>query len=80
MSQFKASCVALRAIVVAMALTDFTVAQEFSSSTSDSAVGYIDNAVIRNRFRFRFDDYWNTRNPDRAEYMFPLPISVGGHG
>ncbi|MGI9428044.1 MAG: hypothetical protein ACR2NM_05260 [Bythopirellula sp.] len=53
-------------------------AQDFESSTSDSAVGYIDNAVIRNRFRFRFDHYSNTRNPDRAEYMFALPIAVNG--
>ena len=78
MNQLRSRCTAVCAVVVAINLADAAIAQDFPTSTSDSPVGYIDNAIIRNRFRFRYDHYSNTTNPDRAEYMFPLPIGVGG--
>ena len=68
----------LCALLLASGLGSAATAQDFSTSTSDSPVGYIDNAVIRDRFRFRFDHYSNTTHPDRAEYMFPLANAIGG--
>lgn len=66
------------AIILLVAMAGPATAQDFASSTSDSPVGYIDNAVIRSRFRFRFDYYTDANHPDRAEYMFPLPADVMG--
>lgn len=78
MQALPAKYAAVCALLVELIVLTGAQAQDFSSSTSDSPVGYIDNAVIRNRFRLRFDHYSNTSNPDRAEYLFPLPIEVGG--
>lgn len=78
MCRYRSWCMLACALCLGSNLSRIAVAQEFESSTSDSAVGYIDNAVIRNRFRFRYDHYSNTTHPDRAEYLFPLPIAVQG--
>lgn len=37
----------------------------------DSDAGYIDNAVVRNRLRFRFDAAYKNPFPDRAEFFYP---------
>ncbi len=34
-------------------------------------VGYIDSAIIRSRFRLRFDAAYNLNSPDRGEYFYP---------
>jgi hypothetical protein len=39
--------------------------------TRDSDAGYIDNAVVRSRFRLRFDAAWDNPFPDRAEFFYP---------
>jgi hypothetical protein len=45
-------------------------------SIFDSSVGYIDNAIPGNVFRFRFDDAFNLHRPSRAEYFY----AKGGPG
>lgn len=39
-------------------------------SSSDSRVGYIDNAIPGTMFRLRFDDALNDRRPTRAEFFY----------
>jgi len=34
-------------------------------------VGYIDSAIIRSRFRFRYDSAYDNNRPDRAEFFYP---------
>jgi hypothetical protein len=45
---------------------------------TDGVGGYIDNAVLRNRVRLRYD-YMEGINPsDRAEYLSASPLALGG--
>ncbi len=37
----------------------------------DSDAGYIDNAIVANRIRFRFDSAYNNPFADRAEFFYP---------
>jgi hypothetical protein len=39
-------------------------------TVSDSSVGYIDNAIPGNLFRFRYDTVYNNRRPNRAEFFW----------
>ncbi|MFM7921053.1 MAG: hypothetical protein ACKPJJ_12565, partial [Planctomycetaceae bacterium] len=39
---------------------------------ADSTVGYIDNPIIGNQFRFRYDSNYNARQPARAEFLWPV--------
>ena len=41
-----------------------------TSSTFDSAVGYIDNAIPGSQYRMRFDVANNSNRPTRAEYFY----------
>ena len=34
-------------------------------------VGYIDSAIIRSRFRLRYDSAYDNNRPDRAEFFYP---------
>jgi hypothetical protein len=40
-------------------------------SLQDSAVGYIDSAIIRSQVRVRFDAAYGDNRPDRAEFFYP---------
>jgi hypothetical protein len=40
-------------------------------SSSDSRVGYIDDAIPGTQFRLRFDDSLDDRRPTRAEFLYP---------
>lgn len=44
--------------------------QDLPVSTSDSNVGYIDNAVPATQFRLRFDAAFDNPVPDRAEFFY----------
>ncbi len=54
-------------------------------AVADNA-GYIDSAIIRSRFRMRYDDAFNLNSPDRAEYFyakcgcFGNPMNLGVPG
>src|SRR5215471_7382923 len=37
---------------------------------SDSATGYIDNAIVASRFRVRLDAGYGINSPDRAEFFY----------
>jgi len=44
---------------------------------SDSSVGYIDNAIPGDVFRFRFDAAYNDTRPTRAELLYPKGAPLG---
>lgn len=44
---------------------------------SDSGVGYIDNAILGNQIRFRFDAAYNNVQPARAEFFWPVDGPFG---
>jgi hypothetical protein len=44
---------------------------------SDSGVGYIDTALIRNRVRFRYDAAYENIKPSRAEFFWPVGRPLG---
>ena len=46
-------------------------------TTSDSRVGYIDNAIPGTLFRLRYDDAFNDRRPTRAEFFYPKSAPQG---
>src|SRR5262249_26878775 len=46
-------------------------------SSSDSRVGYIDNAIPGTLFRLRYDDAFNDRRPSRAEFFYPRSAPLG---
>src|SRR5262249_17955563 len=46
-------------------------------SSSDSRVGYIDNAIPGSLFRLRYDDGFNDRRPTRAEFFYPKGAPKG---
>lgn len=46
---------------------------------SDSGVGYIDSAILANRFRFRYDASYNADQPARAEFFWAVN-GVSGPG
>jgi hypothetical protein len=46
-------------------------------SSSDSRVGYIDNAIPGTMFRLRYDDSFNDRRPTRAEFLYPKGAPSG---
>ena len=49
--------------------------------SSDSPAGYIDNAIVRNRFRLRFDAAYDNPFPDRAEFFYAkCGCFSGGNG
>jgi hypothetical protein len=60
------------------ALSDSDKQKQVKSTPSDdrrpkmagSSTGYIDNAVVGNQIRFRFDDDFSLRDPDRAEFFY----------
>ena len=41
------------------------------SGRTESATSYVDSAVVRNQFRFRFDSMYDFRLPDRGEFFYP---------
>jgi len=43
---------------------------EVKPRLSDSATGYIDNAIVGSRFRVRFDAGYGVNSPDRAEFFY----------
>ncbi|MGE0759771.1 MAG: hypothetical protein AB7O38_22330 [Pirellulaceae bacterium] len=61
-------CVSLLAVWVHTAARTVR-GQELSLEDSDA--GYIDNAVVRNRVRFRFDSAYDNPFADRAEFFYP---------
>ena len=44
---------------------------------SDTGVGYIDPAIIRTRFRVRYDAAYDNIKPSRAEFFWPLGRPLG---
>jgi hypothetical protein len=44
---------------------------------SDTGVGYIDPAIIRTRFRLRYDAAYDNIKPSRAEFFWPLGRPLG---
>lgn len=44
---------------------------------SDSGVGYIDNAILGDQLRFRFDAAYNNVEPARAEFFWPVDAAFG---
>jgi hypothetical protein len=53
---------------------------EGGPTVGDSRVGYIDNAIAGNIFRFRYDTAYNNRRPNRAEFFWPKGSGAGGPG
>jgi hypothetical protein len=49
-------------------------------TVGDSRVGYIDNAIPGNVFRFRYDTAYNNRRPNRAEFFWAKGSGGGGPG
>jgi Putative MetA-pathway of phenol degradation len=48
---------------------------------ADSQTGYIDSAIPRNQFRFRFDAAYDNNRPDRAEFIYAkCGCNPGGNG
>lgn len=39
---------------------------------ADSVVGYMDNPIVGNQLRFRYDSNYNARQPARAEFLWPV--------
>lgn len=39
---------------------------------ADSTVGYMDNPILGNQFRFRYDSNYNATQPARAEFIWPV--------
>jgi hypothetical protein len=76
MSRAREGCMGLHrwsAVLIGMALLPAIVRAQGTSgpSSSDSRVGYIDNAIPGNIFRLRFDDNTDDRRPTRAEFIYP---------
>jgi Putative MetA-pathway of phenol degradation len=58
------------ALIILMVQYGIAVGQELGVSTSDSNSNYIDNAVVGNMFRIRFDAAYGNTRPDRAEFLY----------
>jgi hypothetical protein len=50
---------------------------EGGPTVGDSRVGYIDNAIPGNIFRFRYDTAYNNRRPNRAEFFWARGAPFG---
>lgn len=46
--------------------------EEEGPLVADSTVGYIDNAILGNQLRFRYDSNYNATQPARAEFLWPV--------
>ncbi len=70
-------CIAL--VLLLAGLTAGTVQAQGTGgpSSSDSRVGYIDDAIPGTMFRFRYDDSFNDRRPTRAEFLYPKGAPTG---
>lgn len=54
------------------AMAEAEADEEDGPLVADSTVGYIDNPIVGNQFRFRYDSNYNARQPARAEYLWPV--------
>ncbi len=60
-------------IVATLVLALSVLAPQYANcqvQTSDSSVGYIDDAIIRTQMRLRFDAAFDNNRPDRAEFFY----------
>lgn len=62
-------------VVMLLAAAHSVDAQE----TSDSSGGYIDDALVRSRIRFRFDAGFDMNRPDRAEFFYASWAELTDH-
>jgi hypothetical protein len=72
----------LRATLTVGALLALAATPAFAQGTggpviSDSKVGYIDDAVPANLFRFRFDSAYDSNRSTRAEFFYPRTQPFG---
>lgn len=44
---------------------------------ADSTVGYMDNSIVGNQLRFRYDSNYNATQPARAEFIWPVDGNRG---
>lgn len=72
---------AARLIVIAIAVTvselQTGVAQDVPIIVGDSGVGYVDNALVGNQFRLRFDAAYGINQPNRSEFLWAWPPPTG---
>lgn len=54
-------------------------AQDLPIIVGDSGVGYVDNAIVGNQFRLRFDAAYGIDQPNRSEFLWAWP-PPGGPG
>lgn len=67
------------AIAVAVSSLQSAIAQDVPIIVGDSGVGYVDNALVRNQFRLRFDAAYGINQPNRSEFLWAWP-PPGGNG
>jgi hypothetical protein len=70
------------ALLLAWALGPLTVQAQGTSgpTVADSKVGYLDNPIPGNVFRFNFDAAYDFTRPTRAEFFYPQGAPSGGPG
>ncbi len=70
---------ALRILAIAIVLPNFAsaIAQDLPIIVGDSGVGYVDNALVGNQFRLRFDAAYDINQPNRSEFLWAWPPAAG---
>lgn len=51
--------------------------EEEGPLVADSTVGYLDNPIVGNQIRFRYDSSYGATQPARAEYIWPVDGQFG---
>ncbi len=51
--------------------------EEEGPLVADSTVGYLDNPIVGNQLRFRYDSNYDATQPARAEYLWPVDGQFG---
>jgi hypothetical protein len=65
-------------LLLALIAPEAASAQGTSTPTTRSSnVGYVDPALPLNVFRLRYDDAWNARRPNRAEFIYAQGQPLG---
>ena len=65
-------------MIAATSLLQYTTLPVYGQY-EDSDAGYIDSAVVTNRFRLRYDAGFDLNRPDRAEYFYASWAELSNH-
>jgi hypothetical protein len=69
-------------LVAALTLSPVSALAQGTGGTTvrDDGVGYLDSAIPGNQLRLRLDTAYDFTRPDRGEFFYPKPGTLGGPG